>query len=87
MIDVTRVLEELVAIPSINPMGRPAAGKEFLETRVTDYLEAWFRSLGVTSRHRQSRRAVTISWLDMSPRIHGGRSSGTSTKIRCRRTA
>ncbi len=44
---VTRLLSDLVAIPSVNPMGRAAAGPEFLETAVADYLEGWFRGLGV----------------------------------------
>ena len=44
---VTRLLSDLVAIPSVNPMGRGLAGPEFLEGRVSDYLEGWFRSLGV----------------------------------------
>ena len=48
--DVTRLLSDLVAIPSVNPMGRPLVGRGFLETRLTDYLEAWFRELGVDCR-------------------------------------
>ncbi len=50
MDDVIRLLSELVAIPSVNPMGRALAGEGFLETRLTDYLEAWFRDLGVECR-------------------------------------
>ena len=42
-----RLLRDLVAIPSVNPMGRPLSGPEFLEHRVTAYLEDFFRSLGV----------------------------------------
>jgi acetylornithine deacetylase/succinyl-diaminopimelate desuccinylase family protein len=45
--DLTRLLSALVAIPSVNPMGRALAGPEFLETRLTDYLEAWLRELKV----------------------------------------
>jgi acetylornithine deacetylase/succinyl-diaminopimelate desuccinylase family protein len=44
---VTRLLSDLVAIPSVNPMGRGLTGPEFLEGRLGDYLEGWFRSLGV----------------------------------------
>ena len=44
---VTRLLSDLVAIPSVNPMGRALTGPEFLEGRVSDYLESWFRTLGV----------------------------------------
>jgi acetylornithine deacetylase/succinyl-diaminopimelate desuccinylase-like protein len=40
--DVTRLLGDLVSIPSVNPMGRPMAGPEVLETRLSAYLEDWF---------------------------------------------
>src|SRR3989440_3901330 len=45
--DPTRLLRDLVALPSVNPMGRPPQGPEFFEHRVTAYLEDFFRSLGV----------------------------------------
>jgi acetylornithine deacetylase/succinyl-diaminopimelate desuccinylase-like protein len=41
------LLASLVAIPSVNPMGRGLVGPEFLEARLTDFLEAWFQALGV----------------------------------------
>jgi acetylornithine deacetylase len=44
---VTRLLSDLVAIPSVNPMGRGLTGPEFLEGRVSDYLEAYLRGIGV----------------------------------------
>ena len=44
---VTRLLSDLVAIPSVNPMGRPLSGPGFLEVGMSDYLERWFRELGV----------------------------------------
>ncbi len=44
---VTRLLSDLVAIPSVNPMGRDLSGPEFLEGRVSDYLEGYFRGIGV----------------------------------------
>ena len=40
---VTRLLSDLVAIPSVNPMGRALTGPGFLEGGMSDYLEAWFR--------------------------------------------
>jgi acetylornithine deacetylase/succinyl-diaminopimelate desuccinylase-like protein len=64
--DVIRLLSDLVAIPSVNPMGRPVAGPEFLETRLSDYLEAWFGALGV----RYERQPVApgrdnlLAWYD-----------------------
>jgi acetylornithine deacetylase len=44
---VTRLLSDLVAIPSVNPMGRPLSGDILFEGRMSDYLEAWFRARGV----------------------------------------
>jgi len=49
-----RLVQELVRIPSVNPMGRIVAGEQFYEVRVTDYLERFFRDLGV----EYDRRAV-----------------------------
>jgi acetylornithine deacetylase len=47
MTETTRLLHDLVALPSINPMGRPLQGPEIYEHRVTAYLEEFFRGLGV----------------------------------------
>jgi acetylornithine deacetylase len=47
MLETTRLLRDLVAIPSVNPMGRPLHGPELYEHGVTDYLEKLFVSLGV----------------------------------------
>lgn len=44
---VSRLLADLVSIPSVNPMGRPLAGPGYLEAGMTDYLGRWFRDLGV----------------------------------------
>jgi acetylornithine deacetylase len=46
--DVSRLLADLIAIPSVNPMGRPLTGPVYLEAGVTTYLDNWFRSLGVS---------------------------------------
>lgn len=48
----TRLLRDLVALPSVNPMGRPLQGPELFEHRVSAYLEEFFRGLGV-SHERQ----------------------------------
>lgn len=53
MTEATRLLCDLVALPSINPMGRDLPGDLVLEHRVTAYLEKFFRDLGVSSE-RQS---------------------------------
>jgi acetylornithine deacetylase len=47
MHESTRLLRDLVALPSVNPMGRPIQGDHFLEHRVTAYLEGFFKELGV----------------------------------------
>src|SRR5437588_6126791 len=47
MNEVTRLLRDLVALPSINPMGRPLQGEGIYEHCVTAYLEDFFRRLGV----------------------------------------
>jgi len=44
-LDVVRVLSDLVRIPSVNPMGRPANGDIYYEHRVTAHLEGLFRGL------------------------------------------
>jgi acetylornithine deacetylase len=43
----TRLLRDLVALPSVNPIGRSLQGPDIYEARVTAYLEDFFRSLGV----------------------------------------
>jgi acetylornithine deacetylase len=47
MHETTRLLRDLVALPSINPMGRKPSPDEPYESRVTAYLEKCFRDLGV----------------------------------------
>ena len=41
------ILRELVAIPSVNPMGRNLTGPEFFEGRLSDYLMDFFTRLDV----------------------------------------
>jgi acetylornithine deacetylase ArgE len=48
MNEPTRLLRDLVALPSINPMGRDLPASLALEHRVTAYLESFFRDLGVS---------------------------------------
>ena len=52
----TRLLADLVAIPSVNPMGRPLAGPGILEGGMSDYLERFFGALGV---HCERQPAAT----------------------------
>jgi len=44
---LSRLLADLVSIPSVNPMGRPLTGPGYLEAGMTVYLDRWFRDLGV----------------------------------------
>jgi acetylornithine deacetylase len=47
MLETTRLLRDLVRLPSVNPMGRSLQGDFLYEHRVTAYLEQFFRDLGV----------------------------------------
>jgi acetylornithine deacetylase len=47
MRETTRLLRDLVSLPSVNPMGRPLQGPTIFEHQVTAYLEQFFRGLGV----------------------------------------
>jgi acetylornithine deacetylase len=51
-LDLAETLAQLVALPSVNPMGRPTNGPEFYEYRVTEYLERLLTRHGIAS-HRQ----------------------------------
>jgi acetylornithine deacetylase/succinyl-diaminopimelate desuccinylase family protein len=50
--ELTRLLEDLVSIPSVNPMGRSLAGPDVLETRLSNYLEDWFVERGIPCRRQ-----------------------------------
>jgi acetylornithine deacetylase len=45
--ETTRLLADLVRLPSVNPMGRALQSPDLYEHRVTAYLEDFFRRLGV----------------------------------------
>lgn len=42
---VFELLQDLVRIPSVNPMGRKVSGDIYYEGRMTEYLEKWFSEL------------------------------------------
>ena len=46
-VDVVSLLSDLIKIPSVNPMGRPASGDIYYEHRMTAHLEGLFRGLGL----------------------------------------
>lgn len=75
-IDPVATLSELVAIASVNPMGRPVSGPEFYEYRVTDYLQALFERLGLPwqRQHVEPQRENILARLDgQTPLDKGGR--------------
>jgi acetylornithine deacetylase/succinyl-diaminopimelate desuccinylase-like protein len=44
--DVVSLTQQLVRIPSLNPMGREVLGADYLEGRVTDFLQQWATDRG-----------------------------------------
>lgn len=44
----SKLLKDLIAIPSVNPMGRDISGPEYFETRVTEYLIDYLKGLNVS---------------------------------------
>jgi acetylornithine deacetylase len=51
--DPLEILHDLIAIPSVNPMGREVTGPEFLETRLGEHLAGFFHALGVECQRRE----------------------------------
>jgi acetylornithine deacetylase ArgE len=66
MHETTHLLRDLVALPSINPMGRPLSGPDIYEHRVTAYLENFFHSLGVPCQRQPVAplRDNILAWTD-----------------------
>lgn len=69
-LDLVQTLSDLVALPSVNPMGLPADGPEFFEYRVTDYLERLFQQLGLPYQ----RQTVEPKRDNIVARLDGARS-------------
>ena len=46
-LDLTSLLADLVAIPSVNPMGRDVEGPEYLEYKMTEYLDGFCKRQGL----------------------------------------
>ena len=75
-LDTLSTLKELVAIPSVSPMGRELTGPIFGEARLTEYLEKTLLGMGLAV-HRQTvapGRENVIARLDgdKSPTAAGG---------------
>ena len=75
MLDVVQTACDLVAIPSVNPMGSGRTGPVFFEYRVTDYLQAIFERLGWpwTRQTIEPKRDNIVARIDgdSSPEIGG----------------
>ena len=67
--DAVEILKDLVAIPSVNPMGRDVSGPEYFETRLSDYLQNFFQTLGVECQRIEvlPGRHNVIARLDRPP--------------------
>lgn len=75
-LDLVQTLSDLVALPSVNPMGRDLSGPEFFEYRVTEYLEKLFDRLGLPWQRQQiePKRENIIARLDGDvPASEGGK--------------
>jgi acetylornithine deacetylase/succinyl-diaminopimelate desuccinylase-like protein len=72
--ELIQTLSDLVSLPSVNPMGRPADGPEFFEYRVTDYLERFFRRLGVPFQRQtvEPKRDNILARLDGATSAEAG---------------
>src|SRR5262245_44134216 len=66
LMDPLEILKDLVAIPSVSPMGRDVSGPEYLETRLSEYLVGFFNQLGVECQRIEvlPGRANVIARLD-----------------------
>ena len=53
MEEVIRVLQELVAIPSVNPEMRPKFGAENAEAKVADYVENFMQTAGIDTERQE----------------------------------
>ncbi|MES1213046.1 MAG: M20 family metallopeptidase [Singulisphaera sp.] len=75
-LDLVDTLSQLVAIPSVNPMGRPVSGPEFFEYRMTDWLQGFFDRLGLPWMRQtvEPKRDNIVARFDGDPSpAEGGR--------------
>ena len=63
------LLQKLIAIPSVNPMGRDVSGPEFYETRLTEYLCGMMDEAGILYEVQEVHpgRSNVIARLEGSP--------------------
>ncbi len=72
-LDPVELLCQLVAIPSVNPMGRNLCGEQFLETRLTNFLEELFGRLGLPCQ----RQTIELGRDNIIARLDGRRGAGS----------
>jgi len=75
-LDPVKVLTELIAVPSVNPMGRSVEGPPFGESRLTDHLERLLKDIGLATRRQavEPGRENLLATLDgQVPASQGGR--------------
>jgi len=68
-LDPIEILKQLVAIPSVNPMGREATGAIYGTARLTDFLEATCQRIGLTTQ----RQPVAAGHDNLIARLDGQR--------------
>ncbi len=73
-LDIITTLRDLVATPSVNPMGRAVSGPEFYEYRLTDYLERLFARLGIPTWRQPiaDKRENLLARIDGDPAPEDG---------------
>jgi acetylornithine deacetylase len=73
-LDLVKTLGELIATPSVNPMGHKVSGPEFLETRITALLEEYFRALQLPVERQtvEPGRDNILTRLDGFPSLEQG---------------
>jgi len=69
-VDPIALLCELIAIPSVNPMGGPGQGAPYGEWRLASFLERWFQTAGMDVE----RRPVAPGQDNILARLEGDRS-------------
>ncbi len=76
------ILKDLIALPSVNPMGRTVAGPEFFEGRMTDYLVDYFARLACRISGSRLCPGARTSWRGSTDREARQRSCSTPIRTR-----
>lgn len=73
-LDLLATLRDLVATPSINPMGLPASGPEYFEHQLTNYLEQLFARYKIPTwrQHIAEKRDNLLARLEGYPAVENG---------------